>query len=511
MSLQRTLALISGRSQDEAVLVSDVCLDSRKITRDDVFFAVAKDPQLARQHIFQAIDAGAAAIVVDRQQFQNQLRAVESDIAVPIILIDDLRAGLGKIADVFYQKPSSRVAIIGITGTNGKTSCSHWIAQAWSRLNGRAAMLGTLGCEVFIEGTPDSGLCHETGLTTADVLSNHRLLDELCGHGVSAVAMEVSSHALDQGRVDGVAFDTAIFTNLSRDHLDYHGDMVAYGRAKRLLFERPELKLALMNSDDSFGVELQRAMKEINSSARLLTYALKDSSADIGVERCEATGEGIVAEVRTPWGKGVLQSKYPGGFNLLNVLAVVGTLCGHGMDLQSVLGVVGQLQAVPGRTQIVSAGADDVLVIVDYAHTPDALGKVLEAVRERCVGQLWCVFGCGGNRDQGKRPQMGSAASSYADRVVVTSDNPRHEDPVMIMDAILKGCNPVGVEIEVDRKKAIYHAINMAAAGDAVVIAGKGHETYQEIANKRYPFSDAGTALDALHVRRQKMAGVVMS
>ncbi len=268
------------------------------------------------------------------------------------------------------------------------------------------------------------------------------------------------------------------------------------------------MRWAIINSDDPFGNQLKDIVREINSEVGVLTYGLTNPEADIGVERYEVTEHEVVAEIRTPWGRGALQSKYPGGYNLLNVLAVIGALCSHGMSLQSVLAAVSQLQAVPGRTQIVSTDADDVMVIIDYAHTPDALEKVLSAVRERCHKQLWCVFGCGGNRDQGKRSQMGAAASSHADNIVITSDNPRDENPADIIDAVVAGCADKYV-VEIDRGQAISHAIRFSESGDAIVIAGKGHEDYQEIAGSRIPFSDAMIAVDALRQRQVARAGAI--
>jgi UDP-N-acetylmuramoyl-L-alanyl-D-glutamate--2,6-diaminopimelate ligase len=497
MIAERTLASISGNQQDAGSTVHDLRLDSRTVTTGDVFFSVEKHIEVATVYIQQAVDAGAAAIVIDESQMLPAIAGVK------LITIPSLHAKMGAIADKFYGMPSANTCVVGITGTNGKTSCSHWIAQMWSRLSGPAAMVGTLGCDIFNDGRSLNYPLGTTGLTTGDVLSNHRILHDLCSKKISLVAMEVSSHALDQGRVDGIQFDTAIFTNLTRDHLDYHGDMQSYGETKCKLFSCPSLKWALLNADDSFSVEIKKYMQLENNHVNVLTYSLEDSLADIGVERYEATKQGVIAAIRTPWGKGTLQSKYPGGFNLLNVLAVVGTLCSHGMDLQSALTEVSQLQAVPGRTQIVSADYDDVLVIVDYAHTPDALEKILKAVREQCEKNLWCVFGCGGNRDQGKRAIMGSIASIIADRVVVTSDNPRHEISQDIISAILLGCTSSDVHSEIDRAQAIEYAIQNAMPGDAIVIAGKGHEQYQEIAGQRYTFSDVAVAVNALQLRKQ--------
>jgi UDP-N-acetylmuramoyl-L-alanyl-D-glutamate--2,6-diaminopimelate ligase len=315
----------------------------------------------------------------------------------------------------------------------------------------------------------------------------------------------VSSHALEQGRVDGIRFDSAIFTNLSQDHLDYHGDMQSYAAAKRKLFERELSGCAVINLDDGYGKKLTSLLRE--RGTQVLTYALDDKAADLGVERCEVTGQGIDASIRTPWGRGALQSRYPGGYNLLNVLAVVATLCSHGMSLHTVLGIVAQLQAVPGRTQIVSADSDDILVVVDYAHTPDALHKVLSALKEQAKQRLWCVFGCGGKRDRGKRPQMAAVAAAGSDTVVVTSDNPRDEIPASIIADIVAGFSGGNYDVIEDRAAAIAYAISNASAGDVVLLAGKGHENYQEVMGKRLPFSDIEQAHSALSMRRSALAG----
>ena len=477
--------------------IADLRLDSRQVCANDVFFALSGD-DVINVHVEQALKNGAVAIMVDRARLS--LISNKKNI----FPIDDLPKKLGDIADSFYGKPSHNCKVVGITGTNGKTTCSHWLAQAWQQLAGDAGVIGTLGCGLITDTNRQ-----ETGLTTPDIFSNHRLLAEMLQKNVQMVAMEVSSHALDQGRVDGVQFDTAVFTNLSRDHLDYHGDMQLYATAKQKLFERSALQYAIVNHDDNYGKKLTNLMR--NNGTNVLTYALDDKTSDLGVERCEVTGQGINASIRTPWGRGALQSKYPGGYNLLNILAVVATLCAHGMSLQTVLEVVTQLQAVPGRMQIVSTSSDDILVVVDYAHTPDALEKVLLALREQTQKKIWCVFGCGGNRDHGKRSQMATIASEKSDQIVVTSDNPRDESPGAIIADIVTGFS-VGFpdknyQIIENRAMAIAHAIGNANAGDVVLLAGKGHECYQEVSGKRLPFSDIEQAHIALASRRKILAG----
>lgn len=479
--------------------VAQLQLDSRKVCVNDLFFALANEKQIAA-HIAQAVAQGAAAVVVDQTQ-----KTVCSS-AVPLLAVENLQENLGAIAHAFYGEPSQHCKVIGITGTNGKTSCSHWLAQAWQMLAGDAAILGTLG-----GGLIRSAQRAETGMTTPDVLTVHRLLANFVQQGAQMVAMEVSSHALDQKRVAHVQFDTAVFTNLTRDHLDYHGDMAHYAAAKQKLFDVESLQLAVINVDDNFGLQLMQRVRSANKT--VLSYALENKISELGVERYEVTGQGIAASIRTPWGKGELHSRFPGGYNLLNALAVVAILCGHGMRLDTVLNAVAQLQAVPGRTHVVSEVVDDILVVVDYAHTPDALQKILQALRPQTTGKLWCVFGCGGDRDVGKRPQMAQIAQSTADEVIVTTDNPRSENAQKIIDDIVNGfsmnaANTAHYEVIVDRAAAITHAVNKAARGDVVLVAGKGHETYQEILGKRYPFSDVEHAQQALQHRRQQRAEV---
>jgi UDP-N-acetylmuramoyl-L-alanyl-D-glutamate--2,6-diaminopimelate ligase len=473
------------------LLLADLRLDSRQVGANDAFFALASGAGL-QAHVAEAEARGAALVVVERGE-SVQARC-------PVVAVESLRSCLGAIASRFYGEPSVSCKVIGITGTNGKTSCSHWLAQAWQQLAGPAGIIGTLGCGLVRDTDR-----HNTGLTTPDVLSNQRLLAGMVQQGAVMVAMEVSSHALEQRRVDGVLFDTAIFTNLSRDHLDYHGDMQSYGAAKQKLFERGELQLSVINLDDDFGKALCGLARP--GSHRVLTYAVQDKTADLGVERFEVTGRGIAASIRTPWGRGELQSRFPGGYNLLNILAVAATLCAHGMSLQTVLGAVTQLQAVPGRTQIVSGDDDDILVVIDYAHTPDALAKILAALREQVQQrQLWCVFGCGGNRDRGKRPQMAEVAAAGADAVIVTSDNPRNESPDAIIADIVAGFAGHAHRVIEDRAAAIAAAIGEARRGDIVLLAGKGHEEYQEVAGCRLPFSDRDEARRAL--ARRRAAGV---
>lgn len=479
--------------------VANLKLDSRAVCASDVFFALADESAMAA-YIAQAEAQGAAAIVVD----QEKKFSVSS--AVPLIAVENLKASLGAIAHAFYGEPSQQCKVIGVTGTNGKTTCSHWLAQAWQQVSGDAAIIGTLGCGMIAQAYRD-----ETGMTTPDVLTVQHMLANFVQQGAQMVAMEVSSHALSQQRVDHVQFASAIFTNLTRDHLDYHGTMENYAAEKQKLFDMAALQFAVINADDAFGQQLIQRMQRAGKA--VFGYALESKTSELGVERYEVTGQGIAASIRTPWGKGELHSRFPGGYNLLNALAVVATLCGHGMRLDAVLHAVAQLQAVPGRTQMVSAPNDDILVVVDYAHTPDALQKILQALRPQTTEKLWCVFGCGGNRDAGKRPQMAQIAQSFADEVVVTSDNPRNEKSENIIADIVAGFSASADSLSqhrviVDRAEAIAYAVGNAARGDVVLLAGKGHENYQEVLGVRRHFSDVEQAQSALQQRRVKKTEV---
>ncbi|MEZ5435800.1 MAG: UDP-N-acetylmuramoyl-L-alanyl-D-glutamate--2,6-diaminopimelate ligase [Pseudomonadales bacterium] len=478
--------------------IAHLQLDSRVVSANDVFFALAGEQAMAA-HIAQAIAQGAAAVVVD----QEKQFSVSS--AVPLIAVENLKAKLGAIASAFYGEPSLRCKVIGVTGTNGKTSCSHWLAQAWQQVSGDAAIIGTLGCGMIAHAYRD-----ETGMTTPDVLTVQHLLANFVQQGAQMVAMEVSSHALSQQRVDHVQFASAIFTNLTRDHLDYHGTMENYAAEKQKLFDVASLQFAVINADDAFGQQLIQHMQRAGKT--VFGYALESKTSELGVERYEVTGQGIAASIRTPWGR-VSYTAGSRGYNLLNALAVVATLCGHGMRLDAVLHAVAQLQAVPGRTHIVSEQSDEILVVVDYAHTPDALQKILQALRPQTTEKLWCVFGCGGNRDAGKRSQMAQVAQAFADEVVVTSDNPRNERSENIIADIVAGFSASAGSLSrhrviVDRAEAIAYAVRNAARGDVVLLAGKGHENYQEVLGVRLPFSDIEQAQSQLQQRRLQNAEV---
>jgi UDP-N-acetylmuramoyl-L-alanyl-D-glutamate--2,6-diaminopimelate ligase len=386
---------------------------------------------------------------------------------------------------------------MGITGTNGKTSCSHWLAQACSACGARTALVGTLG--TGFPGKLDAGVN-----TTPDAILLHRSLARLRDEGAQGVAMEVTSIGLDQGRVNGVAFGAALFTNLSRDHLDYHGDMEGYARAKQRLFETPGLRHAVLNLDDVQGARLARVLA--GPSLNRAGYScFADVAARAGLEHfaeahaIDVSPKGIAFDVKTSWGEARIASALLGRFNVSNLLGVLTTMLVSGVPLECAAASLADLRPVVGRMQKLGGGGKP-LVVVDYAHSPDALEKalgVLKDIARAGGGRLIAVFGCGGDRDRGKRPLMGTVASRHADAVVITSDNPRGEDPSAIIDEINAGVTSACEVIE-DRREAIAYAIAAAGASDVVLLAGKGHETYQEVAGRRLPFSDALEAERAL-------------
>jgi len=398
-----------------------------------------------------------------------------------------LRQALGEIASHALHHPSRKLWVAGITGTNGKTSCSQWVAQSLCELGRRTAVVGTLG-----NGFP--GALDPALHTTPDVIVLHRLLAEFLQGGATAVAMEVSSHGLEQGRVNGVNFNAAMFTNLSRDHLDYHGSMEQYGAAKAKLFHWPSLEYAVVNLDDAFGEKLAESLDR--GRLNVLGYGI--GKGEISGHQLDLSRHGLRLEIQTPWGKSQIESKLLGAFNASNLLGVVGLLLAAGVALGDATRVVSALKPVAGRMQMVREKAGP-LIVVDYAHTPDALEKVLQTLRDvrDGPGQLICVFGCGGDRDPGKRPLMGEIATRLADLAIVTSDNPRGEDPARIIDDILAGAGS-NYRVRADRAAAILIAIQEAKTEGIVLIAGKGHETYQEIAGMRLPFDDVAVARQIL-------------
>ncbi len=467
--------------------ITRLTADSRKVAPGVAFAAYPGERQDGRSFIAQAIERGGDAVLWERESFRWH-----PEWRVANLGVEQLRDHVSEIAGAVYGNPSEQLWMLGVTGTNGKTSVSHWLAQCLSLNNKPTAVLGTLGNGFFdaLEAAVN---------TTPDAIELQEKLASYRDRGAAAVAMEVSSHGLAQGRVNGVLFDVALFTNLSRDHLDYHGDMEHYGAAKAKLFDMPSLRYSVVNSDDPFGMSLITRLEKNNVPviAYGMTANANKSIAMLHGRDLQFSASGLALDVRSPWGDGVLQAPVFGRFNAYNVLAVLGGLIASGIDFNKALTRLATITPVPGRMQQLGGGTQP-LILIDYAHTPDALEKTLTAARELVAsGKLICAFGCGGNRDKGKRPVMGEIAERLADQVILTSDNPRDEDPQEILSEIRAGMAR-SCQIIPDRNAAIAQAITQAQAGDVILIAGKGHENYQEIRSVRTPFSDLDVAARAL-------------
>jgi UDP-N-acetylmuramoyl-L-alanyl-D-glutamate--2,6-diaminopimelate ligase len=487
MPLRELLAGIAPTPDGFNPLLRGLSADSRDLHRGDAFVALAGANTHGLSHLAQARAAGVAAILFEPPA------PGDAELPANAIAVAGLRDKLGRIADRFYGSPSSALAMTGVTGTNGKTSTVQLIAQALSLHGDTVGTIGTLGAGLFGR--------HVAGeRTTPDVIAVHRLLAQMRAQGASQVAMEVSSHALEQGRVDAVAFQVAVFTNLTRDHLDYHGDMESYGAAKSRLFGWPTLRSVVINLDDPFGAELlatvASGVQRIGVSSRGAGHAvLRAESPRLSPQGLRFTlGDGMeLYEVASP---------LLGRFNIDNLLAVAGTLVALGWPLAEVAAVLPKLSPVDGRMSRVGGAGGQPLIVVDYAHTPDALEQALSSLREHTPGRLTCVFGCGGDRDRGKRPQMAAIAEAGADRIIVTDDNPRSEDGDAIVADIVAGFGArARFEVQRDRAAAIAAALHGAGGNDILLIAGKGHENYQEIGGVKYPFDDLAIARRALEVR----------
>lgn len=480
-----------------------ITADSRAVDVGSLFLAYKGEKSDGRAYIAQAIQNGAAAVMFEASDF-----TWDTTWDTPHVAVADLRHQVGAIAAEFYGEPSQKLLTIGVTGTNGKTSVSQWIAQAFNQLQRKTAVIGTLG-NGFI------GALNATANTTPDAILLHGMLADYVADDAEVVAMEVSSHGLDQGRVAGVAFDIAVFTNLSRDHLDYHGDMASYGAAKKKLFVWANLSCAVVNVDDDFGRDLAAELK--GSGKNVLTYGIVDDDVaaraseaetflapDILATDLQLNLNGITMQVLTPFGSASFSAAVIGRFNAYNLLAVLATLLAEKVSLADAVNACASIKGVAGRMQTLGGGTLP-LVVVDYAHTPDALEKVLLTLKEQTQQKLLCVFGCGGNRDAGKRNLMGKIATDIADAVIITSDNPRDENAEDIIRHILQGITKHYI-IETDRASAIAIGVLSAKAGDVVLIAGKGHEDYQEINGVKQHFSDIEQAEMALSLYAESLA-----
>ena len=484
MNFSKSLSelLIGLVDSDVSINVTGVAIDSRLVNEGDLFMAYRGSTVNGVDYIVDAIKAGAIAILVDKDEVFES-----ASLSVPVISVANLRKQAGVITSRFYDEPSKQVHLVGVTGTNGKTTVSYMIAQVMFALGKQSAVIGTIGNGPF-------GRIESDKTTTPDPVKLHSLFANWT-NDIDAVAMEVSSHALDQGRVAGAEFDTAIFTNLSRDHLDYHESIEEYADAKFLLFKSPGLKNAIINIDDEYGLKfLDKLPDYLNVIAYSTRFKrLETTNNNIQFVYCESIDAEklkTTLNVKSPWGQVVIETSLLGAFNIDNCLVAFSALCLSGLTAKEVAKALSEFKGVPGRMEYFSK-QDNPLLIVDYAHTPDALEKALQALKPYCSGKLHCVFGCGGDRDTGKRSEMGSIVESLADHIVITNDNPRTESEEVIVEHILEGIkDKSNVTVTYDRSEAITSTFLNADVDDIILVAGKGHETTQQIGTTFYPFSD---------------------
>ncbi len=465
-----------------SIEISGLCEDSRRIKPGDAFVAICGDAFDGHDFAADAIDRGAACVLSERPL---------SSLAAPAVQVENLSLRRGALAARFHQQPSKAMTCIGVTGTNGKTTIAYQTAGLAASLGFRCGYLGTLGW-----GLP--GALAPSRLTTESAITTQQRLACLNDLGCTLAALEVSSHALAQGRADGISFDYALFSNLTRDHLDYHEDLTAYGAAKRRLFEFPSLRGAIINADDPFGLELTQSLPHLD----VITYGQRN--ADILWNCIEHHEAGVRGRLRTPWGDCQVVAPVCGDFGLANLAAAIGALAAAGHPLAAIAAAASDLPKVPGRMEFFRQPGQP-CVVVDYAHTPDALAKALSALRRHCRGKLICLVGCGGGRDIGKRPLMARISEDLADQVWLTSDNPRCEDPAKIIKDMIAGLRCASSAIaEMDRATAITAAIANANANDLILVAGKGHEGHQEIGGRRTPFSDRGIVRKILGLKEER-------
>ena len=485
MNTSPTLAeLLRGYADAPDIPVSGIASDSRLLESGFLFLACEGADSHGLDYLSEARDAGVCAVVWDASTAD-----APADIGVPMIAVENLAAHLGEIANRYYAHPSSRLKTIGVTGTNGKTTVAWLLAQCLHQLDNRCGYLGTLGFGV-------DKLQGAEGMTTPAAIELHGRLAEFADQGATHAALEVSSHALSQHRVDGVQFEAVLFTNLTRDHLDYHGDMQNYFESKASLFLAHPAKHRIINLDSEYGYELATRCGQGVVTVSTHFDRVANGRPYVFVRSVVANKNGSDVTVTTSWGDGTFTLPLPGDFNVANAAIVLAYLLMTGTSIEQASDVLQLVTAPPGRMQQISTTGS--ALYVDYAHTPDAIESALRALRPHCRGKLWCVFGCGGERDAGKRPLMGGLVERLADQVIVTSDNPRNEDPKRIIDDVLAGLSNIheATVIE-DRAAAIAWAVANAGPSDVVLIAGKGHENYQEIGDERRAFSDCALALAA--------------
>ena len=478
VQLRRLPELVAGFASDAPdVAVAELTLDSREVRPGTLFLACRGTRQHGLDFLPQALAAGAGALL-----WEPAPGVTPPAVSIPAVAVEGLSRRVGEIAARFFGHPSAALHVVGVTGTDGKTSTAWLIAGALDALGEPCLYLGTLGSGRVGALVPGDH-------TTPDPVSLQRRLAGARAEGLRAVAMEVSSHALDQARVGGVAFHTAILTNVGRDHLDYHGTLEDYAAAKRRLFREFPLKAAVLNADDALGRDWSAQLAREHSRVPLTRYGLGEG--DLVARNVVLSPTGLAFDVQTPRGAGRIDSRLLGRFNVYNLLAALGALLARGIEIGRACEALSRVATVPGRIEGFRGPGTKPLVIVDYAHTPQALAQVLHAARAHCAATMWCVFGCGGDRDKGKRPLMGAAAAKNADRLIVTDDNPRSENPAIIVQQIQAGI-PAGSRARVihDRATAIETAVREAGPDDVVVVAGKGHEDYQLYGAERRSFSD---------------------
>ena len=477
-------SLVCGVHGSRGVRVSGVRQDSRRVEAGDLFCARAGKAARGADFVGEALARGARALLVEQG-------AALAASGVPVIEVSDARRALGLAAEFVYGRPSRALELVGITGTNGKTTTSLLVEHALAALGQRPARLGTLGFAFGVEADPGA-------LTTPEADDVSRYLAEVVRRGGTHFVMEVSSHALSLARVDALSFRVAAFSNLSQDHLDFYASMAEYGAAKARLFEALEPRASVLNIDDPFGAALaERARGVVLTTGRAAGARLRALEAEVD-------DRGVRARIATPAGEVTLASRLIGAHNLENLLLALGILHALGFEAQAAASALGSAPGAPGRLERCDEDGDDIRVLVDYAHTPDALERVLVALERITPGEVVCVFGCGGDRDPDKRPKMGSAVARGAGRAILTSDNPRSEEPQAIaaqVEAGLRG-GKARYEVELDRARAIELAVLSARPGDSVLLAGKGHETYQIVGSERRPFDDRVEARRALALRR---------
>ena len=489
------VGMLSNPSVLEDCLVTGISLDSRQVTAGNLFFSLAKELPQREQNLKQALTAEAKVVLYDDNSGLSKLETQYlEEIKVKAYPIKHLTNKVGEIAARFYGHPSLALTVIAVTGTNGKTSVSQFIAQAFETMNFSCGVIGTLGVGRI-------NALKDTGMTTPDPVSVQRILAEFCQQNIQYAVIEASSHALAQGRLNNVTIDVAVLTNLTRDHLDYHKSMDEYALAKSRLFDFSSLKTAVINSSDEFGQRLISILKD-RKKLQVLSFSSdpEEVNTDFIAKNNHQQTNGIRFKLVSEFGSKTIHSHLIGRFNIDNLLATTASLIAVGVEFDKVVTAVSQCHSISGRMEMFGGGAQ-AHIVIDFAHTPDALIQALKSLRTYVQqnGHLWCVFGCGGDRDSGKRTLMGQAADQYADQLVITDDNPRNEKSEKIIQAIMTGIeHQEKVVIEKDRKLAITYAIKHANANDIVLIAGKGHEQYQDVLGVKYPFSDKQVMTDVL-------------